>query len=624
MFSLGSRGDVVVASSPGAAGGTVVIPGVGRPAASAALLAWVILPLCAAPLFPAQPPDGGTSVPSAASGRKKSADALLDVARSKDLFFRERAEGELRQRGVEALPVLAKALADPDASLRLRLWPIFRDLVKVALDDLDSDAALLFRDRLEEAALLGFKSGRPKEIEKLRREIQEAKPPQNDPEKQRSVESEVSEKKQKLAMAEESLRDAEARLPEIQARLPERVQRVEEGRKTVLGIGLAAFGPLAARREGLTEELKLHNAGLLETIRRGIPDDQVLPPLPPARGPAPAGDLFERSRYLLSTLWAFEIDSKGPLAEKVRPLLERHLAQTVEDLKNGDHLARERAEEDLFVLNRRGTETLASHAAEIPPGQFERLQGLYSWRIDPRLHRETGMDFRDYDKLPFRARRRLVIRYARAAGRAAIPTLRLVALDEKREPSLRVRLVAAEALAGPNIRDRSAILLFEQLYKPELVKIPRIAREFVLINGIGFLEEKSYDKAVTEFKKILDESPYDFQANYRIAFTYLLMKNYARSIFHFEVARRVQPRDELTLYNLSCAYSLDGQLEKALDTLEESIKAGFADYRHMEGDPDLKALRTQPRFHEIVDGLKKSAAGEDEGAGKKGGEPDEN
>jgi tetratricopeptide (TPR) repeat protein len=165
-------------------------------------------------------------------------------------------------------------------------------------------------------------------------------------------------------------------------------------------------------------------------------------------------------------------------------------------------------------------------------------------------------------------------------------------------------------------------MLFEQMYKPELVKIPRIAREFVLINGIGFLEEKSYDKAVTEFKKILDESPYDFQANYRIAFTYLLMKNYARSIFHFEVARRVQPRDELTLYNLACAYSLDGQLEKALDALEESIKAGFNDYRHMEGDPDLKALRTQPPLPR--DRRQPQEGGAGDGAGeKKGGEREE-
>ena len=60
----------------------------------------------------------------------------------------------------------------------------------------------------------------------------------------------------------------------------------------------------------------------------------------------------------------------------------------------------------------------------------------------------TGMDFRDYRKLSFRARRRMVIRYARVAGREAVPTLRLIALDESREPSFRVRLAAACETAG--------------------------------------------------------------------------------------------------------------------------------------------------------------------------------
>src|SRR5207249_9566237 len=86
-----------------------------------------------------------------------------------------------------------------------------------------------------------------------------------------------------------------------------------------------------------------------------------------------------------------------------------------------------------------------------PPVEGERVAGLLDWRIEPRVSVETGIDFRDYPGLSFRARRRMVIHYARVAGRGSIPTLRLIALDPKREPSLRARLAAAEPPAGPSL-----------------------------------------------------------------------------------------------------------------------------------------------------------------------------
>lgn len=322
----------------------------------------------------------------------------------------------------------------------------------------------------------------------------------------------------------------------------------------------------------------------------------------------PSQESFDQVRYLLSTLWAREVDRGGPLKSQASALLERHLTAGLADLRSGDSLLRERAEEDFYALGGRGLETIRTRSSELSPAQAERLQSLLSWRIEPGLELETGMDFRDYQNLPFRARRRQVIRYARAAGRAAIPTLRLIALDESREPSLRVRLAAAEALAGSNIRDRSAIQAFQRLALPELLKIPEIARDFTIINGRQLMDEKSYAEAIDEFRKVLDEAPYDFQANYWIAFSYLLMKNYPKAILHFEIARRVLPGDELTLYNLACAYSLDGQVEKALESLNAAVKAGFADHRHMEADPDLNPLRTHPRFHELLDRMRQGTA----------------
>ncbi|MGH9363400.1 MAG: hypothetical protein ACRD2T_15940, partial [Thermoanaerobaculia bacterium] len=87
----------------------------------------------------------------AAAAAERSVVAVLDECRSADAFFRERAEGELRRRSVEALPALAGALSDPDRGLRLRLWRVFRDGLRAAIDEAETHAASQLRDAVEQA-----------------------------------------------------------------------------------------------------------------------------------------------------------------------------------------------------------------------------------------------------------------------------------------------------------------------------------------------------------------------------------------------------------------------------------------------------------------------------------------
>ncbi len=556
---------------------------------------------------------GGLAVARLGGARaaaERPVEELIAEFRSADAFRREQAEGEIRRRGSDALAALATGIEDSDLGLRLRLWRIFRDVLRLALEELDTEAAGLFRDRGTAESLREARTALPRTIEELRRVVSAKREPLADPEKERQAAAEVAEKAQRLRAFEEALRDAEARLPDIEARLPERIQRVDAGRKRFLGLGASVFGPLTERREASLPEIRIHCDELLDGLRGSLSEGRILPPVAPKRVP---GDAFERSRYVLSTVWAREIDRSGPLAAKALPLLEEHIGRTMEDLRSGDTYLRERAEGDLYALGQRGLTALMAHAAQptqaagMAPGQVDRLLSLLRWRIEPRLGEELGVDFRGYENLPFRARRRMVIRFARVAGRAAVPTLHLIAFDDAREPSWQVRLAAAQALAGPTIRDLSAIRELRKRFLPEMMKIPEIARDFAIISGIQLMEEKRYAEAVEEFRRVLDEAPYDFQANYRIAFVYLLMKDYAKSILHFEIARRVQPGDDLTLYNLACAYSLDGQIEKAIDTLAEAVKAGFADSQHMEADPDLAPLRTHPRFHQLLDGMRRGS-----------------
>jgi predicted esterase len=60
------------------------------------------------------------------------------------------------------------------------------------------------------------------------------------------------------------------------------------------------------------------------------------------------------------------------------------------------------------------------------------------------------------------------------------------------------------------------------------------------------------------------------------------------------------PKDPGAQYNLACARARLGKAEQALAALEQAVSLGFADSRHIGTDPDLAALRKQPRFDAIV------------------------
>ncbi|MBI4586156.1 MAG: hypothetical protein HY717_19265 [Planctomycetes bacterium] len=478
-------------------------------------------------------------------------EGLLSQLKSPDPFESQRAEVEIHQRGSSALVSLAPLLVTPDGALDLRLEGVFKDLLDAFLDELETDFLTLANDQLE--------------IKRLD-EILKAK----------------SAPEQEAEIAE--------RLNNLGERVKERAPHVEERMALLSKLMPAALGEMLKRMETLPLVLVTAYQGFFDRTWQGLGAAGVLID--------PAGPGFGSRRYLLSPLWFWLAAQKGTHAKEAEALLDRHLGATLQDLASPDYRARGRAEDEFFLLGRHGLEFLKSQKPA-PPASYQRLISLLEWRIHPRVRERTSMDFSGYASLPFRERRQLVIRYARVAGRDAIPTLRLVVLDDARESSLRVKLAAAEALAG--LRDLTGIQFLTNRPLPELLKIPEISRRLFLIKGEEYQSEKKYGLAIQEFQKILDESPFDFEANYRIAFAYLLDKQFKKSIHHFEIARRIQPQDMLTLYNLACAYSLDKQKEKALEALEESVEAGFNDAKHIQNDTDLNPIRGEPKFKKILE-----------------------
>jgi predicted Zn-dependent protease len=66
---------------------------------------------------------------------------------------------------------------------------------------------------------------------------------------------------------------------------------------------------------------------------------------------------------------------------------------------------------------------------------------------------------------------------------------------------------------------------------------------------------------------------------------------------------RLLPHDALAWYNLGCSLALSGDPEQALEALARAARNGYRDRRWMLQDGDLKSLRGDPRFLELIERL---------------------
>lgn len=73
-------------------------------------------------------------------------------------------------------------------------------------------------------------------------------------------------------------------------------------------------------------------------------------------------------------------------------------------------------------------------------------------------------------------------------------------------------------------------------------------------------------------------------------------EDYLGAATHYAIALRIDPKLHDVAYQLACTFSLWGYDELALDWLEKAVKKGFWGHGVMIEDPDLEAIRKQPRY----------------------------
>jgi len=62
------------------------------------------------------------------------------------------------------------------------------------------------------------------------------------------------------------------------------------------------------------------------------------------------------------------------------------------------------------------------------------------------------------------------------------------------------------------------------------------------------------------------------------------------------------PGDPVMLYNVVCVYSRLGEPQRAIETLQQAIAAGYENFPWLHNDPDLDTLRDHPEFQALVPG----------------------
>lgn len=83
--------------------------------------------------------------------------------------------------------------------------------------------------------------------------------------------------------------------------------------------------------------------------------------------------------------------------------------------------------------------------------------------------------------------------------------------------------------------------------------------------------------------------------------------DYQQAAALIEEYLRQRPNDPQMLYNLACACSRLGEIEKAGSALLRAVKAGFRDFEHMKTDPDLAAIRDEEIFQAILEAARRVA-----------------
>lgn len=119
-------------------------------------------------------------------------------------------------------------------------------------------------------------------------------------------------------------------------------------------------------------------------------------------------------------------------------------------------------------------------------------------------------------------------------------------------------------------------------------------------------QDKNWEKSEPLYEQLVQAHPESFRYWYRLGVCRRKRQEYEKAIEAFQKAQALGTPPPVVGYDMAATYATMGQPEKALERLTEAVKQGYAQPDQMSSDPDLQAIRQDPRFLGLLEQAKRN------------------
>lgn len=125
-------------------------------------------------------------------------------------------------------------------------------------------------------------------------------------------------------------------------------------------------------------------------------------------------------------------------------------------------------------------------------------------------------------------------------------------------------------------------------------------RDFPVSHWTNYSKER-WAPAITLYDSFLKNEPNSGRAWFNLGYALHFSREHTRAISAFERAISLGYHKPVATYNIACAYAMLNQKDVAFEWLDRAFKVGFDSYGTLQGDDDLKNLRSDPRFRRFAE-----------------------
>lgn len=118
---------------------------------------------------------------------------------------------------------------------------------------------------------------------------------------------------------------------------------------------------------------------------------------------------------------------------------------------------------------------------------------------------------------------------------------------------------------------------------------------------ISRAEQRELDVQIGFIEGVVRRDPAYVDALQLLGDNYTKRGRYDEGLEVDERLAKLEPKNPLVFYNLACSYSLTERFDRAVKALKKAIKLGYRDFTWMARDPDLRKLRKNPSYQEVLE-----------------------